>query len=313
MKISQFFRTLLSKPTSDHTSDSSFGLIHSLKVDELLRNRQWMAFEATVAALPTDELTRLLDGLCATPNYTRELYHYQEAGESELQHLMAGIHDTFLAWEARSKVVAQELTEKQINGFAHYLAQAIIHLDRSFKNHHYQVEAHARLIRVHMGLNEPQDAQQAFFACRELVEDHLLGYMNYFKLAAPRWFGDAAVLAEFADEAPTTTLRQLLQANFLVERYSDFDLDNLLPAKDQLQAAYSRRINQLLPELKPLSADSLLAIYYNNYAACLHHALGNVSERNSFLLHVGPSITFYPWAYFGLDTPAAVRKLSRLQ
>ena len=257
----------------------------------------------------------MVDGLCLMPQHAQLLAQYQASGNSDLRHLMAGAYNTFLAWEARSSAAAKHVTESQANGFAHYLSLAQQHLDRAFATATLQAEAHARLIRVLMGQSEPAEAQESFFACCELVPDHLLGHMNYFKLAAPRWFGKAEVLADFADDAPTPALRQLLQANFLVERYSDFDSDmaesgNRQPAKTQLWQEYRSRIEELLPMLQPLGGSSLLSIYFNNYAGCLHYVLGNVGERNRFLQTLGSHITYYPWAYFGLETPAAVQKLN---
>ena len=310
--IVQFFRSLFSGATGP---DLSFGLFAASGAENLLRQQQWEKFEALATDLSSSELTRLVDGLCLMPQHATQLAQYQASGSSDLRYLMAGAHNTFLAWEARSLAAAKHVTEGQANGFAHYLSLAHQHLSRTFATATMQAEAYARLIRVLMGQSEPAEAQEAFFACRGLVPDHLLGHMNYFKLAAPRWFGDANALAEFVDGAPAPALRHLLQANFLVERYSDFDSDieesdNRLPAKTQLWQAYRSRIEQLLPLLQPLAGSSLLSIYFNNYAGCLHYVLGNVGERNHFLRALGSHITYYPWAYFGLETPAAVQKLN---
>lgn len=306
--VAQFFRSLFSKPASTGP-DLSFGLIASTGADALLRQKQWPQFEELLSAQPTEGLTRLLDGLCLTTQHASMLQQYQESGESDLRHLVAGVHDTFLAWEARSGAAAQHVTEGQARGFEHYLGLAHEHLSRPFATATLQAEAYARLIRVLMGLSEPQEAQEAFFACRELVPDHLLGHMNYFKLCAPRWFGDAEVLAEFVDEAPGPELWQLLQANFLVERYSDFESENAATAKGQLRREYAARIDELSPKLQPMTGSSLIAVYYNNYVGCLHHVLGQLDERNRYLHELGSYITPNPWPYFGLLTPAAVQQL----
>ncbi|GAB3576084.1 hypothetical protein [Hymenobacter daeguensis] len=306
--VAQFFRSLFSK-SATAGPDLSFGLLAGSGAENLLRQQQWESFETLVAGLSTEDLTRLLDGLCVTADYAPLLARYLAAGNSALRHLVAGVHDTFLAWEARSGAAAQYVTEGQARGFEHYLGLAHEHLNRPFATATLQAEAYARLIRVLMGLSEPQEGQQAFYACRELVPDHQLGHLNYFKLAAPRWFGDADVLAEFVDEVEAPGLRQLLQANFLVERYSDFEGENRLTAKGQLRREYSARIDELLPALRPMTGPSLLAIYFNNYAGGLHHALGNTAERNQFLHELNGHITPYPWAYFGLET-AAVQKLA---
>ena len=275
-----------------------------------LQQKQWAQFETMTTELPTEGLTRLLDGLCLTTRYATLLQQYHASGTSELRHLTAGVHDTFLAWEARSSSAAKYVTEGQAQGFEHYLALAHEHLDRAFSTSRLQAEAYARLIRVLMGQSEPQEGQQAFYACAELVPDHLLGHLNHFKLVAPRWFGDAEVLAEFVDGVSGSVLRHFLQASFLVERYSDFESNTLTGAKEKLRKEYQSRIDQLLPRLQPMTGPSLLAIYHNNYVACLHHVLGQPAERNCYLHELGSCITPYPWAYFGLETPAAVQKLN---
>ena len=307
--IAQFFRSLFSKPVAAGP-DLSFGLLADTGIEALLQQKQWAHFEAVVTELPTEGLTRLLDGLCLTPRYAALLQQYHTSGDSEVRHLTAGVYDTFLAWEARSGALAKYVTEGQARGFEHYLTLAHEHLDRAFSTSRLQAEAYARLIRVLMGLGEPQEGQEAFFACRELAPDHLLGHINCFKLVAPRWFGDAKVLVEFVDDTEPTELRQLLQANFLVERYSDFELEDEASAKGKLHQLYQGRIDQLRPQLEPMTGSSLLAIYYNNYVACLHHMLGQADERNRYLHELGSYLTPNPWGYFGLGTPAAIQKLN---
>ena len=309
MAISQFFRALFSHSTAPNTTDLSFGLLEQTAVKLLLRQKQWAQLEARVAQLSEEELTRLLDGLCLTDRYTLPLSQYLQAGTSDLRRLVAGIQQSFLAWQARGMGGGSSLTEKQIQGFLQHLHKAQEYLSHTFSSPQLQAEAYARLIRVEMGLSAADAAQQAFYACRELAPHHLLGHMHYFKLASPRWLGDQEILAEFVDEAPTAELHGLLQANFLVEMYSDLYNENTLTAKQELLQAHQNRINQLLPGTAPLDNNTLLAIYYNNYFACLNHILGYSDVRNAFLAALEGHITFYPWAYFGLDTPAAVQKL----
>jgi tetratricopeptide (TPR) repeat protein len=307
--VARFFRSLFSKPVAAGP-DLSFGLLADAGIEALLQQKQWAQFEALVTELPTEGLTRLLDGLCLTTRYAALLQQYHTSGESEVRHFTAGTHDTFLAWEARSGALAKHVTEDQARGFEHYLTLAHEHLDRAFSTSRLQAQAYARLVRVLMGLGEPQEAQQAFYACAELVPDHLLGHINYFKLVAPRWFGNAEVLTEFVDGAFKPALRQLLQANFLVERYSDFEMEDAASAKGKLHQQYQGRIDQLRPQLKPMPGASLLAIYYNNYVACLHHILDEADERNRYLRELGNDITPNPWVYFGLGTLGAMQKLN---
>jgi hypothetical protein len=60
------------------TNDLSFGLIDALAVKPMLEQKQWQAFEKVAIELASDELTRLLDGLCLSDYYAPLLERYQK-------------------------------------------------------------------------------------------------------------------------------------------------------------------------------------------------------------------------------------------
>lgn len=274
----------------------------------MLEQRQWEAFEKAAISLAPDDLTRLLDGLCLSAHYAPLLEQYQKSGESELRKLMAGVHTTFQAWEARTGAYAKELSQSQIDGFSHYLTIAHTKLNAQFAIPSLQAEAAARLVRVAMGLSDPDLAQAAYEHCTASQPSHLQAHLFYFNVLTPKWFGDEDALEDFVDATTSgSALHDLLQAMYLVELQFIAD-DSTAIAKENVKNENKRRIDELLAK-KPLISDSLYAIYFNNYLACLNHTLGNVTARNSFLTELDGRITAYPWAYFGL-TPQAVRKLS---
>jgi hypothetical protein len=304
----QAIRSLFSSPPSAvPVNDLSFGLIQARGIKPMLEQRQWKEFENAATSLAPDDLTRLLDGLCLSAHYVPLLEQYQKSGESELQQLMAGVHATFQAWEARSGAYAKELSQSQIDGFSHYLHIAYSKLNTQFATPNLQVEASARLVRVAMGLSDLDLAQAAYKHCTALQPNHLQAHLFYFNVLTPKWFGDEDALEDFVDAASNSALHDLLQAMYLVELQSITD-DSTEIAKENVKNENRRRINELLAK-QPLVSDSLYAIYFNNYLACLNHTLGNPIVRNSFLAKLEGRITAYPWAYFGL-TPQAVRKLS---
>ena len=273
----------------------------------MLEQKQWLAFEKLATGLPPDELTRLLDGLCLSEYYAPLLALYQQSGDSEMRRLVAAVYATFRAWEARSGAYARELSQQQIDGFTHYLTQAHAHLAPPFRKPALQAQASARLVRVAMGLSEPELAQAAFAQCVALQPRHLLAHLFYFNVLTPKWFGDEEVLEDFVTIDSDAALRDLLQAMYLVELQSGVE-DSTALARADFKNANQRRIAELLAK-KPLAEDSLYAIYFNNYLACLSHNLGELARRDQFLQALGSQITIYPWAYFGL-APQAVRKLN---
>lgn len=273
----------------------------------MLEQKQWQAFEKVVAELAPDELTRLLDGLCLSEYYAPLLEQYQKSGTSELRRLIAAVQATFRAWEARSGAYARELSQQQIDGFSHYLGQAHAQLVQPFADPGLQAQAAARLVRVAMGLGEPELAQAAYEQCIAMQPTNLLAHIFYFNVLTPKWFGDEEVLEDFVNAASDPNLRDLLQAMYLVELQSILDESTAI-AKQEMQNSNQRRITDLLAK-RPRIDDSLPSVYFNNYLACLSENLGQTTIRNQFLQTLENRITIYPWAYFGL-TPQAVRKLS---
>jgi hypothetical protein len=289
------------------SADLSFGLIDKLGIKPLLEQRQWLAFEKLATDLPPDELTRLLDGLCLSEHHAALLVYYQQSGDSEMRRLVAAVYATFRAWEARSGAYARELSQQQVDGFTHYLTQAHAHLAPPFAEPALQAQASARLVRVAMGLSEPELAQVAYAQCVALQPSHLLAHLFYFNVLTPKWFGDEEVLEDFVTIGSGAALRDLLQAMYLVELQFIVD-DSTALAKADFKNANQCRIAELLAK-KPLAEDSLYAIYFNNYLACLSHNLGELAQRDHFLQALAGRVTAYPWAYFGL-APQVVRKLS---
>lgn len=285
----------------------SFGLIDALGVKLLLQQKQWNQVEAVALALGTDNFTRLLDGLCLTAEYSTLLASYAQSGDSELRHLLAGVHATYLAWQARSGAYGRELSQRQIAGFAAFLNKAYEHLNRPFTTALLRAEAAARLVRVAMGLSEPELAQESFAYCLETTPTHLQGHLFYFNVRTPKWFGSEDALEDFVDQAPTSELRNLLQAMYLLELYQEVS-DSSTIVKQKFRNDNGRRIAQVTA-LQPLPATSLYNIYLANYLAGLHHVLEQYDRRNMFLKELGPAITYYPWMYFGLDWQA-VQKLA---
>jgi hypothetical protein len=288
--------------------DLSFGLLDALGIKLLLQQKQWSQFEAIAAGLAPDDFTRLLDGLCLTAEHSALLASYQQAGNSELRHLVAGVHATWLAWQARSGAYGRELSQQQIEGFAAFLSEARQQLNRPFARPLFQAEAAARMVRVAMGLGEPEMAQEAFAHCLAANPTHLQGHLFYFNFRTPKWYGSEDALEDFVDQAPTAELRKLLQSMYLVELYSEVS-DSADIVKQKFRNDNAPRITSLLP-LQPPPATSLYTVYLANYLACLHHILGQFDRRNAFLSKLGPAITAYPWLYFGFDWQA-VQKLAK--
>lgn len=298
MGIFQQLRQLFTKPVSS-VPDKSFGLFERLGIGSMLTQRQWLQLEAVAAQLSPDDLTGLLDGLCLTDAHASALASYQQAGKSDLRRLIAGVHATHVAWQIRGGAYAKYLGEAQVAGFQQHLAEAYEQLTTPFTSPTYQAEAAARTVRVAMGLSEPEVAQQAFERSVALVPGQLQAHLFYFNVLTPKWFGDEEKLERFVDAEAAPAHRPLLQAMYAVELF--------FQVADSTELVQQQTRNELAPRLKaleraaPLTDDSLYAVYFNNYMACLQHLVGQVQARTVYLRVLGSRITPYPWAYFGLN------------
>ncbi|GAB3741353.1 hypothetical protein GCM10027594_21080 [Hymenobacter agri] len=306
----QFLQSLFSKAPIA-AADLSYGLLIQLRIEPMLAGNQWEKLEATVAALNTDDLTRLVDGVCLSHHHTAAIQRYLASGASELRQLVAGAHATFLAWETRGGLIADQTTEDQANGFFNYLDQAYNHLSPPFANPAFQAEASARLVRVGMGLNEQELYDQAFALCTQLSPAHLMGHFNYMRCVSPWWHGSLADLTHYVDSIANPALRQLFKLLSLHEIYSYLAHENNSDATaiKQLRQEYGTRIKQVLAGPSQAAGNSLAAVYYNNYLAGLHHILGNTAARNQLIQALEPHFTPYPWQYFGLNNAIAVQRL----
>ncbi|MGI4862519.1 MAG: hypothetical protein ACRYFZ_01250 [Janthinobacterium lividum] len=306
----QFVRQLFSRAKPE--TDLSYGLLEQLGIDKLLAAANWNALETKAAQLPANDLTRLLDGLCLTHRYDQVLTPYLAAGSSELRALVKGAHDVFLAWESRGALVASATSQEQVDGFYHYLGQALEHLNQPFENPAFQAEAAARLVRVGMGLGESELFQEAFELCRELAPTHLMGHFNYLRAVSPWWHGSVADLTAFVDAIADPELHRLFQLIYLNELHSFFshELGSDAKATAQLLHDYRPRIDAVLAG-PAAEGTSLAAVYYNNYLAGLHHLVGNTPARNQLIRAQGPHLTPYPWSYFGLTTAHSVQQLAK--
>ncbi|WP_133655826.1 hypothetical protein [Hymenobacter sp. UV11] len=254
-------------------------------------------------------MTRLLDGLCLTDTYADGLAAYQRAGQSDLRRLVAGVHATHVAWQIRGGAYAKYVGKAQAEGFHKHLEDAFDWLNEPFATPSYEAERAARIVRVAMGMSEPNLAQEAFEHAIQLVPDHLQAHLFYFNVLTPKWFGDEEKLEQFVDVAAASALQPLLQTMYAVELLNNAD-DGTEIVKQQVR-------NELAPRLKtlarytPLPNDTLYAVYFNNYLAGLCHALGQLPTRNTYLEVLSNRITYYPWAYYGLLDASAVQRLAQ--
>ncbi|GGG51664.1 hypothetical protein [Hymenobacter glacieicola] len=250
-------------------------------------------------SLSSENLTRLIDGLCLSEAHGVLIKKYLSAADSEVRELIAGARNLHIAWERRGGNWGNTLSGEQIDGFGNYLQKAHENLSHRFSTAVLEAESFARLTRVYMGFSDIEAVQSSFQNASYLVNDHLLAHLNYFKAISPKWLGDVELLGRFVLNVEDKSLKNLLKLMYVVELYSDKYYSTYDEAKVNYEKAKFDYVSKILSDIHPLEDDSLIGIYTNNYIACLYRILGMQLKEIKMSKYLVARRTNYPWAYFG--------------
>ncbi|GAB2962533.1 hypothetical protein GCM10027048_33890 [Hymenobacter coalescens] len=282
--------------------DLSFGLLSCHGIPALVRARHWEQVAAVAATLTSDELSRLLDGLCLTEQYSQELYQLRADAPTEFGQLVLGAWHLYGAWQARTGKWGKDLTQAEVSGFVHYLQLAHEQLSGPFPTPAYRCEARARLVRVEMGFSDADAAVESFHESVALDPGKFWAHHHLFKVASPKWLGSQPELLGYIESVAEPQVQYALWLMYLVEMYSDADTEDEATAQSRWYAAHRELLQRVLAQ-PPLPVDnSLVAVYANNYLACLYHLLGERARRDALLEQLAPRFTPYPWAYLGIES-----------
>lgn len=288
--------------------DLSYGLIRKYDVDALVRQLQWDSVEQLTNSLTSDELSRLLDGICLTNFYNRELKRYVSSVDNEFGYLVAGAWYLHMAWQARTRKLGNDLSRSEIKGFEDYLDLAEKHLNIRFESHAFQTEAQTRMVRVWMGMNEADRSIDSFGRSVAADETKFWAYHHLFKTLSPKWLGNKIVLKEFISSVQVPTMQYALWVMYTVEVFSDDYITNDQTAPESWYAENKEIVGHVLA-YPPLPVnDSLISIYANNNLTYLYHLIGEQEKRNQLFDALGNRTTPYPWDYFGLEAVEAKKR-----
>lgn len=292
--------------SSDTTRDLSFGLLNARQIVPLVKAGKWGQIEQLALALTSDELSRLLDGICLTDQFNKQILPLGKQKEQEFARLVLGAWYLYQAWQARSGLLAKEVSKSQMEGFEHYMRLARVLLGGTFATPAFLCEARARLVRVEMGLNEPDRAMTAFHQSVAVDARKFWAYHHVFKLASPKWLGSEDELVDYIQSVEDGALRHTLWLMFLVEMYSDADLEGEVSALNRWYPAYESLLKEVLAQPQLPVDNTLVSIYANNNLAYLYHLAGEREKRNATLTALNGHFPPYPWDYFGIDASSAV-------
>ncbi|WP_460581690.1 tetratricopeptide repeat protein [Hymenobacter luteus] len=280
--------------------DLSFGLNARYSIPALIQQQQWQQVETIAHGLTSDELSRLVDGICLTDRYNKNIQLFIRSADTDFSHLVAGAWYLYQAWQARTGKWAEDLSKSEVEGFFHYLQLARLQLGGSFEQDAYRCEARARLVRTEMGLSEPDKAIKAFQQSIALDDSKFWAYHHVFKLVSPKWLGDKNELVAYIESVEKEDIQYALWLMYLVEMYSDIEEEENAPKRWYTE--HSPLIQKILTQPKLPVDSSLVSVYANNNLAYLYHLLGEKEERNTILNQLVDRFPPYPWAYFGIES-----------
>ncbi|MCR5888429.1 hypothetical protein LRS06_11755 [Hymenobacter sp. J193] len=292
--------------SSSVTNDLSFGLLEARNVVPLVQMEKWDQVEQLALGLESDELSRLLDGICLTAKFNQQIRAFGRQENREFARLVLGAWYLYQAWQARSGQWAENLSKSQIEGFTHYLLLARLLLGGSFSTSAFLCEARARLVRVEMGLNEPDRAMTAFHQSLAIDTQKFWAYHHVFKLASPKWLGSEDKLVEYIKSVEERAIRHTLWLMFLVEMYSDAETEGKATALERWYTTYGEMSKEVLAQPQLPVNNTLVSIYANNNLAYLYHLIGEREKRNAVLVALNGCLPPYPWAYFGVEAGSKV-------
>lgn len=309
MNIFQFPLFLVYGWLPSKPNDFSFGLVNEKNIPELFEQKAWVDFENIFKDLPSDDITKLIDGLCLSKRYDKEVEAYLKENDSELSYLISGVYYTYVAWEIRTGGWAKNIKEDQWDGFLKYLEKAEASLLKVAKSDSLKTEAKARLIRVYLGLSRKSKAIDLFNQCIISNPNHYLAHVNMFKILTPRWSGSVEELKQFINSVGNPKLRCLLELMYYIEMYSDIlnEYSNEGKAKRLFRTHYLKEVKVLLNNDFNLPKGSIVSIYTCNHLAYLYHIIGKRGSRNKVLKKIPNAFTQQPWAYFGMHSERDVK------
>lgn len=284
--------------------DTSHGLIQQLGLEAFINAGDWKAVENKVLQLSSDDISRVMDGICDQKNLTAKVEQFLETERTEFQDVLAGIFYTKRGWDIRSGAWAKDVGEDQWEGFFKHLELAAERLNRSYESKQLQLEGVSRLIRVYMGVSEEDEAIEAFNHCKEMDPAHYMAHIAMHRVTTPRWQGNMEEMLDFGNSIRNDHLRGLIQLSSLIEIYDDMaredddEEDDVI--KQRFQKEHDALIHQTLSNLVVPDGSSMLTIDFKNHLACLYSILNMKKDRDRYLNELNGNITYRPWCYFGM-------------
>ncbi len=283
----------------------SFDFPVVLKVEELIKQRKFAQVSEIYSSLKNDEKTLLLDSICLRDDFIYLIQEWHDIDEhNHASSLFAATANTFLAWKIRSGKRAKQVNNEQFEGFWKKLDLAKHQIYTSLKSHPDCSESYARLIRIHMGLEEKEEMLRCFDKLISLDPTHFGGHMFMCNALTPKWLGSFEELEEFTKSRMNQDDHGLLIVLYLIyvmEMYHELEDVNPTKASEVLMKDYRNSVVEIYEELDIKAIPSYQRYYLSNYFSYLFYLMDDYKQLNKEIDYIGKNISFYPWAFRGVE------------
>lgn len=290
--------------TTKNTVDKSFGFTKVKEAEEYLKAGKYADITRLYQTLKNDEKSLLVEGVTMKEDFVGAIALWlQFEPENPVANLFAGVSKTYTAWQIRSGLRAEYVSDKQFKGFFKHLQEAEQDLEKAISLDETDTEPFSRLIRVNMGLEDKERAYAFFNHLVTLDAEHLGGYLFMFNLLTPKWFGSNEEMEAFALEAKNNASNGLLNVIYLMyitERYNNLEEESINDARVYLNK-HKKEILQIYNQIEISSIPSLQRYYLHNYFSYLFYLMEEKDLRNKEVDMIGCNIPFFPWAYRGVE------------
>ncbi len=279
------------------------------------KKKQLEPFVELINAASSDTIGELVSTNFKSP--LLEKFAQQHDGNAKA-HFLYGNLLIDKAWKARSGAVAEQVSEKQFDGFFNFLSQSEQSLLKSRDLDRTFVGVYSSLLTVAMGQSDKERAYQIYKEASQLAPERLDYHLNMLVLLTEKWLGTEEEMFEFARKharrVSTGPLKGLIPA-------AHFEAQLFLEA-DEKEAYFSQsEIQQEIREAYAGVENIEAGVGFNerhqyflalNFFVVIFQYMEDNKTAREIYEKIGGNHTDSPWGNIGKDTREAFMKYKRL-
>ncbi len=266
---------------------------HFKSIKELIIKRKFEEADNQISNLSDDELTICIDYLCLILKENDFQAWLQKSQNKDIPNLFLGVHYDFLAWQARSHKLGNEVKEKDALTFLEFEEKAMEQFYNVDETGQFGAETHNRLIRTCRSLERDEDATLHFHKAIELNPNLLAAYINHAENVQPKWGGNYDLIHDLLNSLPEQKLIQqvvklkLIWDAFVIEdNYFGKNMEDLT----KLANTTIQEIDKELSNKTPSSIQKYIAYIYMFFIA---YEIDNTELTEKYFENMEGSLAIY--------------------